>query len=143
MMSARIFCFGVILMALSVAKGADSGKGFSGKWEAKFNDTVICTIELRTAGESVSGSMVDCRFDADADGNLREPGPSDSSPNPSPILNARVTQQVLYFEGKDDDDPEPIKFEMRLIKEGVADLDIKNAPVKIKPIRFLRASPSR
>jgi hypothetical protein len=130
------------LLGTSATENSDYDKRFSGKWEAKWKDVVICTIELRS-NDTISGAMEDCRIHTDADGNLTEPEPSDASSTPSPILNPHPLGSSLNFEVKDEGESEPIRFEFTLIKEGVADLTIKNAPVKVKPIRFLRIPAAR
>jgi hypothetical protein len=112
---------------------------FAGKWEAKFKDQVICSIELRAEG-AISGAMEDCRIKVDADGNLVEPDASDTVSRPSPISDVKLAGSVLSFACKDEDDAEATTFELRLIKEGAADLQVTNAPVKIKPIRFVRTT---
>ena len=85
--------------------------------------------------------MQACHIHTDAEGNLLEPEESDDSPHPSPISNTRIVGNVLSFEFREEGESELMKFEMTLVKAGIADLEIKNAPVKIKPIRFA-AEPS-
>ena len=121
------------------AAAQNSDQRFSGKWEAKFNNEVICTIELRTDG-GISGSMEDCRIKIDNDGNLVEPDASDKPSRPTPISDVKLAGSVLSFACKDEGDAEPTRFELHLIKEGAADLQVTNAPVKIKPIHFVRTS---
>jgi hypothetical protein len=141
-MCTRIFATAFLAILLLAGHGAAQKAGatrFSGKWQAKVNNTVVCTIELR--GEDViPGSMTDCRLHSDADGNLVESEPSPST-SPSPISNARITGDVLTFEHKDDE--EIVKFEMKLVKEGVGELLIKGAPINTKPITFIRASATK
>ncbi len=103
-------------------------------------DSVVCTIHLRVRDE-ISGSMEDCRIHTDADGNLLESEPSAAPAKPSPISNARIAGAVLSFEYRDEG--ESVSFEMTVVREGIADLVVKNAPVKIKPIRFVRASSAK
>ena len=146
-MRLRICYFVASLTLLSLihtnpVQGANQNERFSGTWQAKVQDSVICTIELRVT-PGIAGSMEDCRIHTDADGNLVKPEPSDASSKPSPISNARITGAVLSFECRDEDEAEPARFEMTLIKEGVADLVVKNAPVQIKPIRFARISSAK
>jgi hypothetical protein len=97
---------------------------------------VICTLKLK-AGEQISGETEACSINVDANGDLQERDsaePSDASP--APILNAKLQGDALLFEEKIDD--EVLKFEMKLIGEGRAELKILDAPVPIKPIRFER-----
>jgi hypothetical protein len=141
-MHTRIFAAGFLAILLLAGRGAAQKAEttrFSGKWQAKVNNTVVCTIELR--GEDViSGSITDCRLHSDADGNLVESEPS-ASASPSPISNAQITGDVITFEHKDDE--EIMKFEMKLVKEGVGELVIKGAPINTKPITFIRASSTK
>lgn len=118
----------------------DQTQRFSGTWRATVKDSVVCTIHLRVRDE-ISGSLEDCRIQTDADGNLIESEPSAPPPKPSPISNARITGTVLSFD--DRDEGETISFEMTVVGEAMADLVVKNAPVKIKPIRFVRASSAK
>jgi hypothetical protein len=126
-----------LLTALPLAaQDAEVQKKFAGIWEAKWKDKVICTVRLK-AGARISGEMEDCRINADANGNLQEPESAEHSDNPpSPILNAKLQGDTLTFELKDDDDV--VKFEMKLIGDGRAELRILDAPVPIKPIHFDR-----
>ena len=110
-------------------------KKFAGTWEAKWKDKVICTVMLK-AGEHISGDMEACNINADANGDLQEPESTGDSDPPSPILNAKLEGDMLRFELKDDDDV--LKFEMKLVGEGKAELRILEAPMPVKPIRFER-----
>ena len=118
------------------AQNTGAQKKFAGTWEAKLKDKVICTVRLK-AGEQISGEMQACGINVDSNGDLQERDsnePSDSSP--VPILNAKLQGDTLIFEEKDGD--EVLKFEMRLIGDGQAQLRILDAPVPIKPIHFER-----
>lgn len=123
----------------SAAQEADQTKRFSGRWEARVKDSVVCTIELRVA-DNVSGAMSGCQIHVDGDGNLEEAERSDRPSKPSPISNTRIRGEVLEFDYKEEGETEAVKFEMRLVKDGSANLTVTNAPVKIKPIRFIRVS---
>jgi hypothetical protein len=118
-----------------VAQGAEAQKKFAGTWEAKWKDKVICTIRLK-AGEHISGEMESCNINADANGDLQEPEPTDHSDPPSPILNTKLEDDTLRFEIKMDEDV--VKFEMKLLGDGRAEVKILDAPVLIKPIHFDR-----
>ena len=118
-----------------VAQDAEAQKKFAGTWEAKWKDKVICTLRLK-AGEHISGEMEACNINADANGDLQEPEPSDHSDPPSPIVNAKLEGDTLRFEIKVDDDA--LKFEMKLLGDGRAEVKILDSPVPIKPIHFDR-----
>jgi hypothetical protein len=126
-----------LLTSLSLAaQDAEAQKKFAGTWEAKLKDKVICTLRLK-AGEQISGETQACSINVDANGDLQERDstePSDTSP--APILNAKLQGDTLLFEERDGD--EVLKFEMKLIGEGRAELRIPDAPVPIKPIHFER-----
>ena len=117
------------------AQGADAQKKFAGTWEAKWRDKVICTIRL-TAGEQISGETEACNINVDANGDLQEPESTEHSDPPSPITNAKLRDDILTFDIKDDDDV--LKFEMKVIGDGRAELRILDSPIQIKPIRFDR-----
>jgi hypothetical protein len=48
----------------------------------------------------------------------------------------KVSGNILTFEEKDGDDV--MKFELRLVGEGKAELRFPDAPVRINPIPFVR-----
>jgi len=118
------------------AQDAEAQRKFAGTWEAKLKDKVICTLRLK-AGEQISGETEACSINVDANGDLQERDATEPSDNsPSPILNAKLQGDALIFEEKNGD--EVLKFELKLIGEGRAELRILDAPVPIKPIRFDR-----
>jgi hypothetical protein len=125
-----------LLASLSLAgQDAEAQKKFAGTWEAKVKDQVVCTITLK-AGAQISGETVACNLHVDAKGDLQEPESTTSDGTPAPILNAKLQGDTLTFQEKEDD--EVIKFEMKLLGDGRAELKILDAPVLIKPIRFDR-----
>jgi hypothetical protein len=131
----------VVVLALLIAglplaaQDADAQKKFAGAWEAKFKDKVICTIVLK-AGDQISGETDACNINIDANGDLQEPEASDSDKSPEPILNAKLQGDTLTFEQKDGDDM--LKFAMKLVGDGQAELRILGTPVAIKPIHFVK-----
>ena len=98
----------------------------------------MCTIHIRS-DQGISGSMVDCRIHTDENGNLMASEPS-ASLKESSISKPRINGDVLTFELKDDSETEPTTFEMKLVKEGLCELMIKQESVSLKPIRFVRGS---
>ena len=117
------------------AQDADSQKKIAGTWEAKFKDKVICTIKVK-AGDPVSGETADCSINVDANGDLKEPDSNDQPDQPSPMLNPKLQGDTLTFEEKEGDDV--IKFGMKVVGDGQAELRILDAPVLVKPIHFAR-----
>jgi hypothetical protein len=119
------------------AQDADAQKKFVGTWEAKYKDKVICTIRVK-AGDPISGETADCSINVDENGDLREPDSNsgDRPDSPSPMLNPRIHGATLSFEEKEDD--EVVKFEMKVVGDGQAELTILDAPVTMKPIHFAR-----
>jgi len=117
------------------AQDAAAQKKFAGTWEARFKDKVICTIRLK-AGEPLSGETAACRINVDENGDLQEPESAEFPDQVSPMLNPKLHGDTLTFEDKDDD--EIIKFEMKLVGEGQAELRILDSPVPVKPIHFAR-----
>ncbi len=132
----RLSMIGLLLTSMSLAgQDADAQKKFAGTWEARWKDKVICTITLR-AGVQISGETVACSIRVDANGDLEEPESSGSDGTGAPMLNPKVQGDTLTFQEKEDD--EIVKFEMKLIGDGRAELKILDAPVLIKPIHFDR-----
>jgi hypothetical protein len=134
----RLFLIALLPLLNSLplaAQDAEAQKKFAGTWEAKWKDKVICTIRLK-AGTGISGETEACSIQVDSNGDLQEPESTEHPEKPSPILNAKLQGDILAFEEQDDDDV--IKFEMKLIGDGRAELRILDAPVKMKPIHFER-----
>jgi hypothetical protein len=120
----------------AVAEQTDVRNKFVGTWEAKWKEKVICTIRLRS-GDPISGETQACSIRVDANGDLLEPEttrPSDGPP--APILNPKLNGEVLTFEEQDGSDV--LKFEMRIVSEGKAELRFPGAPVQINPVAFTR-----
>jgi hypothetical protein len=135
-MSRSVIALLLLLACLPLAaQDADAQKKFAGTWEAKFKDQVICTIRVR-AGEAISGETVDCSISVDENGDLKEPDSTDRPDEPSPMLMPKLQGDTLSFEEKDGDDV--LKFEMKLVGDGHAELTILDTPVPVKPIRFAR-----
>ncbi len=134
----RSFVFALLLLLLCLpltAQDAAAQKKFAGSWEAKFKDKVICTIRLK-AGEQISGEAEACNINVDANGDLQEPDPTNNPDEPSPILNPKLNGDTLTFEMKDGDDV--LKFAMKLIGDGQAELRILDSPIPVKPIHLAR-----
>lgn len=118
-----------------VAQDAEAQKKFAGTWEAKFKDKVICTINVKP-GEPISGETANCNINIDGNGDLQEPESTNQPDQPSPMLNPKVQGDTLTFEEKDGDDV--LKFEMKVVSDGQAELMILDSPVPLKPIHFTR-----
>jgi len=118
-----------------MAQATDAQKKFAGTWEAKFKDKVICTIRLK-AGDPISGETAGCSINVDENGDLKEPDSADRPDDPSPIFNPKIHDDTLTFEEKDGD--EVLKFELKVVGDGQAELRILNSPVPLKPIHFAR-----
>ncbi|MGA2741982.1 MAG: hypothetical protein ABSG65_31645 [Bryobacteraceae bacterium] len=108
---------------------------FAGTWQAKFKDQVICTITVKS-GDPISGETANCNINVDENGDLKDPVSADSPDQPSPMLNPKVQGDTLKFEEKDGDDV--LKFELKLVGDGQAELRIPDAPMPVKPIHFAR-----
>jgi len=117
------------------AQDADGRKKFAGTWEARFKDQVICTIRVK-AGEPITGETAGCRINVDDNGDLKAPEGDEPSDTGSPMINPTVHGEVLSFEDKDGNDV--MKFEMKLVGDGQAELTILDPPVPLKPIHFAR-----
>jgi len=130
----------IALLALATfpsgAEQTDVRNKFVGTWEARWQEKVICTIRLRF-GEPLSGETRACNIHVGASGDLEEPETTERSDGPpAPILNPKLNGETLTFEERDDSDV--IRFEMRLIGDGKAELSFPGAPVRINPIPFTR-----
>lgn len=117
-----------------LAQDADGQKKFVGTWEARFKGKVICTIRVK-AGQPISGETSACSINVDENGDIREPD-SDPPGEPSPMLGPQVHGDTLTFEEKEDDDM--LKFELKIVSDGQAELKILDTPMAIKPIHFAR-----
>jgi hypothetical protein len=117
------------------AQDTDAQKKFAGTWEAKFKDKVICTIRVK-AGDPISGETADCSINVDENGDLKEPDSADTPDQPSPMLNPKLQGDTLSFQEKEGDDV--LKFEMKVVGDGQAELRILDAPLPVKPIHFAR-----
>ncbi|MGD0363376.1 MAG: hypothetical protein ABSC93_21040 [Bryobacteraceae bacterium] len=117
------------------AQDKDAQKKFAGTWEAKFKGEVICTIRVKP-GDPISGETAGCSINVDENGDLKEPDSANRPDEPSPMLNPRVNGDTLAFEEKEGDDL--LKFEMKVVGEGAAELTILDAPIPVKPIHFAR-----
>ena len=133
---ARYLWLALALLPLAAAK-PDPQQRFAGTWEARFKDTVFCTIKLK-AGERISGATYACRIHVNQDGELEEPQPADDSDTPAPILDPEIEGDTLSFEMADQGDGR-IKLSLKILDDKVAELRFLNAPVRIKPIRFERS----
>jgi hypothetical protein len=127
----------LLLLACLPLTAQDAGeqKKFAGTWEAKFKDQVICTIRIKS-GEAISGETADCSINIDEHGDLKEPDSTDRPDEPSPMLNPKLRGDTLSFEEKDGDDV--LKFELKVVGDGHAELRILDSPMPIKPIPFAR-----
>jgi hypothetical protein len=117
------------------AQDKDAQKKFAGTWEAKFKDEVICTIRIKP-GDPISGEAADCNINVDEHGDLKEPDTASRPDEHSPMLNPKVNGDTLAFEEQEGNDL--LKFEMKVVGEGKAELTILDAPIPVKPIRFTR-----
>ena len=131
-LASAVLLFGAVCLQ---ADDSDTAKKFIGEWQAKYKDTVVCTIRLHP-GDPISGEAEACNINVDANGNLQEPDPANQSDEASPILNAKVQGSTLTFEEKEGDDI--IRFEFTAVGDGRAELKLMNAPVAVKPIPFSR-----
>ena len=84
------------------------------------------------ACDPISGETDACSINLDENGDLKEPDSADRPDKPSPMLNPKVQGDMLTFEDKDGDDV--LKFEMKVVDDGQAELRILNSPVPIKSI---------
>jgi hypothetical protein len=107
-----------------------------GTWQAMYKDQVICTIRVK-AGDQISGETDNCNLNIDGNGDVKEPDSSASSDGPpDPMQNARIRGDILAFEEKDGDDV--LKFELKMVGDGKAELTILESPVPVKPIHFTK-----
>jgi hypothetical protein len=132
-----VFLLAVISSTVLAAQDSGAQKRFAGLWEAKLKDKVICAIKLEAAANNISGAVLACQIHVNGDGELIEQESSEPSDDkPEPILDPKVQGDTLSFAVKDEDDEQPLKFELKLTGEAQAELRILNAPAPIKPIHF-------
>jgi hypothetical protein len=123
------------LLAVPACLPLAAQEKFAGTWEAKFKDQVICTIRVKSSNP-ISGETADCNINVDQNGDLKEPDSTDAPDNPSPMLNPKLQGDTLTFEEKEGDDV--LKFELKLVGDGQAELRILDSPVPVKPIHFAK-----
>ncbi len=123
------------LPLLAQDAAATDQKRFAGVWEAKVNGKVVCTIRVKTV-DPISGETAACNISVDGNGDLQEPQSSEPSDDVTPMNAPKVTGDTLSFEERDNNDV--IKFELKIVGEGHAELKILDAPMSIKPIPFAR-----
>jgi len=133
-LAASLMLFSSLALA---APDAEMQKKFAGTWEAKYKHKVICTIRVK-ADDQISGETQACTINVDGNGDLQEPDTSQPAGEASPMLNPRVHGDTLSFEHNEDG--EVVKFEMKLVGDGQAELTILDAPVPVKPIHFTKIS---
>jgi hypothetical protein len=117
------------------AQDSQAQAKFAGTWQAKFKEKVICTMRVRT-GDQLSGETAGCSLNVDENGDLKEPESDVRPDQPSPMRNMKIRDDILSFEDHDND--EVIKFEMKLVGDGQAELKILDPPIPVKPIHFAR-----
>ena len=125
----------VLEVGSAAAEILHGSQSFAGTWEARFNGSVICTLQLQ-AGEAPTGALRGCSIQVNQAGDLV---PADSPRRANercPIQNARVKGQTLSFEVNSPADA--MRFELVLTGDGGAELRFVETPVKIKPIHFER-----
>ncbi len=131
-----VFLLAVISSTVLAAQDSGAQKRFAGLWEAKLKDKVICAIRLEAA-QTISGAVLACQIHVNGDGELIEQESSEPSDDkPEPILDPKVQGDTLSFAVKDEDDEQPLKFELKLTGDTQAELRILNAPAPVKPIHF-------
>jgi hypothetical protein len=112
----------VISSAVLAAQDSGAQKRFAGTWEAKLKGKVICAIKLEAA-KTISGAVLACQIHVNGDGDLIEPEPSEiSDDKPEPILDPKIQQDTLSFAVKDEEDEQPLKFELKLTGDTQAEL---------------------
>ena len=125
-----------------IASAQEEASPWPGVWEAQVNGKPVCTIELR-GGKPLRGSVQACRLHTDEAGNLVEPEAEDDAGPPVPIGAVEATGRDLRFEYRDKSDETALRMRFTLVREGVADLVMENALVRIRPIRFVRRAAPR
>jgi hypothetical protein len=108
------------LVALSAGLTAQDPRAYAGLWEAKFHDSVFCVLRIET-GDKISGTLSAGSISVNDDGELIA---AEGSEKDYPILNAKLYDDKLTFDWKDDSDDAAVKFEMKLTGEGQSDLRI-------------------
>jgi hypothetical protein len=125
---------GLCLWAQDVKTPAE----FSGRWEARFEETVFLVLQIKTDG-GISGTLSAGSISLNEDGDLIQAGPA--SIEPAAIKNAKVDGATLSFEFQDPGDDEMTKFELKITGEDAGLLRIVDEHVpKMKGFVIKRAS---
>jgi hypothetical protein len=126
------------LLLLFFAAGLSAGQdqpSFAGVWEGRFGDRVFCVLTVREEG-GIEGTLSPGTIELNDDGDLIDAKPSESG-KPYPIERTRVEGRRLLFEAKDGDD-DVLRFELRLLGDGKAELRVVGLPMKPIAMRASR-----
>ncbi|MBZ5576918.1 MAG: hypothetical protein LAP40_10200 [Acidobacteriia bacterium] len=130
-----VLVYAVFAAGSAAAEGLRGARNFAGVWEARFDGTVICTLQLQ-AGETMSGALRGCSIQVNQQGELIPAAMARRAGEECPIQNIRVQGQTLSFEVNSPADA--MKFELVMTGEDGADLRFVRTPIKIQPIHFER-----
>jgi hypothetical protein len=103
------------------AQDAKTAAQFSGRWEARFEETLFLVLQIKTDGR-ISGTLSAGSISLNEDGDLIQVGPISSQP--AAIKNATVNGATLFFEFQDEGDDEVMKFELKITGENAGALRI-------------------
>jgi hypothetical protein len=118
----------LLLLFFATGLAADQDRpSFAGVWEGRFRDRVFCVLTVREEG-GIAGTLSPGTIELNDDGELSDARPSDRK-SAYPIQRARVEARRLLFEVKDDED-DVLRFELRLLGGGTAELRIVGLPMK-------------
>lgn len=120
------------------AQDAAAPARFSGKWEARFKDTVFLILQIKTDG-AISGTLAAGSISLNDDGDLIDAGPV--SVEPAAIANAKAEGGKLSFTFQEPGDDEVMKFELTLTGDDGGRLRIVDEHVhKMKGFPIQRAA---
>jgi beta-lactamase regulating signal transducer with metallopeptidase domain len=136
-----VACFAVSSYSFQVAQ--NQGQKFAGTWRAEHEGRTILLLEFHTEQGQLTGTIRAMNFEMDLQGTgavkqLRG-GPLSE---PMKLTKLRMDGQRLYFEFKEDDDPESTHWRMDLTDTNRAELQWMELPpgLKAKPFHLIKKS---
>jgi hypothetical protein len=140
-----------LLLAAAIATiPATQTDSVAGSWTADFQGRTFVRLELRTAGDSLTGEISIGDIQVDDQGGLREVG--DPPATATPIFDVVQKTSTVTFARKDGDDTD--RFELRILAHGRAELQLvpteelrqelaANGIPMPKPFAMTRQTPSK
>jgi beta-lactamase regulating signal transducer with metallopeptidase domain len=136
-----IGCFGVSSYSFQVAQ--NQGQKFAGTWKAEHDGKTILLLEFHTEQGKLTGTIraMDFEMDLEGTGEVKQlrGGPLSE---PMTLTNLKMDGEHLFFDFKEDDDPDSTHWRMDLTHASRADLEWIELPpgFKAKPFHLIKKS---